>query len=160
MTAVSVGQGTGPLYSFALCFDGVDAAVDANDPDAIVISGRVLDGNGEPARRPTAMIEFLGHDCFARTQTDDDGVYRAVIAKPAPAEGTAPHLEVLLYLFPVSDHLVTRMYFPADDAVLASDEVLAVVPADRRRTLIATATGRELQFDIRVQGGDETVFFD
>jgi protocatechuate 3,4-dioxygenase, alpha subunit len=67
---------------------------------------------------------------------------------------------VLLYLFPVSDHLVTRMYFPDAVAALAGDTVLAAVPAERQHTPIATATGRGLQFDIRAQGGEETVFFE
>ena len=42
--------------------------------------------------------------------------------------------------------------------------ILALVPADRRATLIATrkpGSGNAVyRFDIRLQGDDETVFFD
>jgi protocatechuate 3,4-dioxygenase alpha subunit len=39
--------------------------------------------------------------------------------------------------------------------------VLASVPADRRATLVAVPAGENLlRFDIRMQGDDETVFFD
>jgi protocatechuate 3,4-dioxygenase, alpha subunit len=39
--------------------------------------------------------------------------------------------------------------------------VLESVPADRRPTLIAAPAGEnQLRFDIRMQGDNETVFFD
>ena len=51
-----------------------------------------------------------------------------------------------------------------DEAANAADPILTLVPADRRGTLIAhkqAGTDPALyRFDIRVQGGDETVFFD
>jgi protocatechuate 3,4-dioxygenase alpha subunit len=57
----------------------------------------------------------------------------------------------------------TRLYF-ADEAGNASDPILALVPAERRGTLIAKPETRDGQavyrFDIRVQGDDETVFFE
>jgi protocatechuate 3,4-dioxygenase alpha subunit len=55
------------------------------------------------------------------------------------------------------------MYFP-DEAANASDPVLEVVPEDRRGTLLARRDMRGdlpvYTFDIRVQGKNETVFFD
>jgi protocatechuate 3,4-dioxygenase beta subunit len=51
------------------------------------------------------------------------------------------------------------MYFPDAAAALAGDTVLAAVPAERRHTPIATATGRGRQFDIRARWR-ETVFFE
>ena len=42
----------------------------------------------------------------------------------------------------------------------AEDPILALVPADRRHTLIATPEDGGYRFDIRVQGRGETVFFD
>jgi protocatechuate 3,4-dioxygenase alpha subunit len=57
----------------------------------------------------------------------------------------------------------TRLYF-SDEAANAADPILTLVPADRRTTLIAHKEMRgELavfRFDIRVQGENETVFFD
>ena len=58
------------------------------------------------------------------------------------------------------DRVVTRVYFPDEADANAADPVLASVPADRRATLVAVATGRgDLRFDIRLQGDGETVFF-
>jgi protocatechuate 3,4-dioxygenase alpha subunit len=58
------------------------------------------------------------------------------------------------------DRVVTRVYFPVDDAVLASDPVLALVEPEQRATLIARAGGGGFEFDIHLQGDDETAFFD
>ena len=54
------------------------------------------------------------------------------------------------------------MYFP-DEAANENDMVLAIVPAERRNTLIAVRSGgnqNELRWDIRLQGDGETVFFE
>jgi protocatechuate 3,4-dioxygenase alpha subunit len=52
------------------------------------------------------------------------------------------------------------LYF-ADDPRLASDPVLAIVQAGRRSTLIAKRAGSSAYiFPIRLQGPQETVFFD
>jgi protocatechuate 3,4-dioxygenase, alpha subunit len=59
------------------------------------------------------------------------------------------------------DRSVTRVYFPDEQAANAADPVLESVPHDRRATLIAVPAGNNLlRFDIRMQGQDETVFFD
>jgi protocatechuate 3,4-dioxygenase alpha subunit len=58
---------------------------------------------------------------------------------------------------------VTRIYFGDEPAANAEDPILALVPAERRRTLIAGVGGGEFngdyRFDIRLQGPGETVFF-
>jgi len=59
-------------------------------------------------------------------------------------------------------HLYTRIYFD-DEAGNAGDPVLALVPADRRATLIAkrkAGAGNTYTFDVHLQGDNETVFFD
>jgi protocatechuate 3,4-dioxygenase alpha subunit len=60
-------------------------------------------------------------------------------------------------------HNYTRIYFDGE-AGNAADPVLALVPADRRPTLIARREpgngGAVYRFDIRLQGDNETVFFD
>jgi protocatechuate 3,4-dioxygenase alpha subunit len=56
--------------------------------------------------------------------------------------------------------LQTRMYFP-DDAANAEDPILALVPAERRQTLVARRAGDgRLEWNIVLQGKNETVFFD
>ena len=57
-------------------------------------------------------------------------------------------------------HLFTRMYFPADP-MNDTDPVLALVPSERRATLVARDCGaRRLEWDIVLQGTNETVFFE
>ena len=59
-------------------------------------------------------------------------------------------------------HYLSRVYFP-DEAANAEDPVLKLVPADRRATLIARRSPRDkaaLEWNVILQGQDETVFFD
>jgi protocatechuate 3,4-dioxygenase, alpha subunit len=60
-------------------------------------------------------------------------------------------------------HNYSRIYLDGE-AANASDPVLALVPADRRATLIAKrqpGNGNPVyRFDIHLQGDKETVFFD
>jgi protocatechuate 3,4-dioxygenase alpha subunit len=56
-------------------------------------------------------------------------------------------------------HLVTRIYFPDDDH--GGDLVLNLVEPSRRATLIARDRGEGiLEWNVALQGPDETVFFD
>jgi len=58
--------------------------------------------------------------------------------------------------------LVTRVYFP-DDSRNASDPILNLVEPGRRATLIAkktAATPGTLEWNVILQGPEETVFFD
>jgi protocatechuate 3,4-dioxygenase alpha subunit len=54
---------------------------------------------------------------------------------------------------------VTRIYFADEEQANASDPVLARVPPERRRTLLAEPIDGGYRFDIRLQGPGETVFF-
>jgi protocatechuate 3,4-dioxygenase, alpha subunit len=74
----------------------------------------------------------------------------------------APHINVGIFARGLLKRLFTRIYF-AGEAMNASDPILALVPPERRQTLLATpdaARGGLFRFDIRLQGQDETVFFD
>jgi protocatechuate 3,4-dioxygenase alpha subunit len=63
----------------------------------------------------------------------------------------------------VLKQMVTRIYVSDEDAN-SGDPVLGLVPEDRRATLIATRRDGDGQalyaFDFRMQGQDETVFFE
>jgi len=159
-------------------------------PDAagerIRIEGRVVDGDGAPM--PDALIEIWQADSqgryahprderaktnstfkgFGRVGTNADGEYRFDTIKPGAVPGSngaqqAPHILVAFYARGLLTHMYTRIYF-SDEKANDSDPILALVPVDRRATLIAKkeAGGGEAvyRFDIRVQGGAETVFFD
>jgi protocatechuate 3,4-dioxygenase alpha subunit len=159
-------------------------------PDAsgerIRIEGRVTDGDGLPIN--DAMIEIWQADAqgryasprdprtrpntqfmgFGRSATDQDGAYSFDTIKPGAVPGPndktqAPHIVVCVYSRGMLRQIYTRLYF-SDEAANAADPILAFVPQDRRGTLIAHKENRKGQsvyrFDIRVQGANETVFFD
>jgi protocatechuate 3,4-dioxygenase alpha subunit len=72
----------------------------------------------------------------------------------------APHFAVRVLARGILTEYLTRVYFD-DEPDNARDEVLGLVPDERRATLIAvTGTPSEYHFDIVVQGARETVFFD
>lgn len=107
--------------------------------------------------------EFLG---FGRLGTGEDGSCEFETIKPGRVPGPAdslqaPHLNVALFGRGMTKQLYTRIYF-ADDRANSDDAILALVPPGRRETLLArlgTPAGH-WQFDIHLQGGQETVFFD
>ena len=73
----------------------------------------------------------------------------------------APHIAVWLVARGINLGLQTRIYFE-DEAANAECPILArIEPADRVATLLAkrTAPGA-YSFDFRLQGPEETVFFD
>jgi protocatechuate 3,4-dioxygenase alpha subunit len=159
-------------------------------PDAsgekILIEGRVTDGDGAPIN--DAMIEIWQADSqgryanprddrarpntkfkgFGRSATNKDGVYGFATVKPGPVPGPnskpqAPHIVVCIFSRGMLRQVYTRLYF-SDEKANDADPILALVPAARRGTLIAHKEMRGgatvYRFDIRVQGKDETVFFD
>jgi protocatechuate 3,4-dioxygenase alpha subunit len=68
---------------------------------------------------------------------------------------------VIVFARGLLNHLYTRIYFPGE-MLNDSDAWLNAVAAERRHTLIAKplASPPVLQFDIILQGANETVFFD
>jgi protocatechuate 3,4-dioxygenase, alpha subunit len=148
------------------------------------IRGRVLDADGKPVNDAAVEIwQANSHGRYAspedkqdkplepafrgygRSLTDDQGAFRFSTLKPGrvPGPGSstqAPHLNVTIFMRGLLKHLQTRMYFP-DDPANASDPVLALVPVERRSTLIARRIGDgTLEWNVILQGRDETVFFD
>ncbi len=153
----------------------------------IRIEGRVLDGDGKPIN--DAMIEIWQADAqgryahprdnralpntkfkgFGRSATDKDGVYSFDTVKPGPVPGPnskpqAPQIVVCIFSRGMLRQIYTRLYFSDEAAANGSDAILTLVPADRRGTLIAHKQAQSgapvYRFDIRVQGENETVFFD
>jgi protocatechuate 3,4-dioxygenase alpha subunit len=159
-------------------------------PDAtgqkIRIEGRITDGDGLPIN--DAMIEIWQADSqgryshargelprpnakftgFGRSATDKDGNFSFDTVKPGAVPGPngksqAPHVVFCVFSRGMLRQIYTRLYF-SDEESNATDAILALVPADRRGTLIAHKEARSdapvYRFDIRVQGDNETVFFD
>lgn len=157
-------QTVGPFLHLALADPAARFAVPAGSAGAVVVCGRVTDGDGAPV--PDAVIETWQIDgMFARCPTDADGKYEVHTAKPPGVptrDGTpqAPHLAVSVFARGLFDRLVTRCYFGDEAEANAADPTLATVDADRRSTLVADGTPeRGYRFDIRLQGAHESVFF-
>lgn len=78
----------------------------------------------------------------------------------------APHLNLWLVARGINIGLNTRMYFPDEAEANAADPVLNLIEWEKRRaTLIATRGDDKdglpvYRFEIRLQGDNETVFFD
>ena len=161
----SPSQTIGPLYGFALMFPGSERATYPDQPGSVRISGRVFDGSG-PLAFPDGMLELWVGDQFARTRTDPDGRFTAVLAKPDPAAlpggpRQAPHVNVAVFARGLLKQALTRLYFPDEAAANAADPVLGAVPAQRRHRLVAAPDhDGGLTFDIHLQGDEESVFFD
>ena len=160
-------------YPFAQIADGTLASEGA--ADRIRIVGRVLDGAGAPI--PDAMIEIWQADSAGRygaegssgfgrqgTGTDPQGRFVFDTIKPGAASGHAPFLTLVVFMRGLLSHVYTRLYFSDEPAANAADPTLVSVPPERRRTLVAkrddAAPAALYRFDIRMQGEDETVFFD
>jgi protocatechuate 3,4-dioxygenase alpha subunit len=159
-------QTVGPFFHFALTAKPRGRMVErfsGGEPVKLVI--RVLDGDGRPVN--DAMVELWQAGVFGRLPTDEEGACEFETMKPGTipddrTEGEAPHINVLLFARGLLRHLHTRIYFEGDPD-LARDGVLALVPADRRGTLLAVPDGQRpdtWRFDARLQGSHETVFFD
>jgi protocatechuate 3,4-dioxygenase, alpha subunit len=172
-------------YDWNDAFDNNLVTADATG-DRIRIEGRVYDGDGQPV--PDAMLEIWQADAqgrfadpkdkralpnakfrgFGRCGTDANGDYAFDTIKPGSVpdpdgKPQAPHILLAIFARGMLMHLYSRIYL-GGEAANAADPVLALVPADRRDTLIAErqpGNGNTVyRFDIRLQGDNETVFFD
>ena len=183
-------QTIGPFHRIMVPWEGGAVLVAPDDPDAIRIQGRILDGAGEPVddsvvelwqanvhgryahaedtREVPLVADFEG---FGRAITDRDGRFTIVTVKPGPVPGPgeslqAPHITLSVFARGLLKHLATRLYFADESAANDKDPVLqSIGEAERRETLMAVRREGEgtppvYAFDIHLQGERETVFFD
>ena len=154
--------------------------------ERIRIEGRVFDGDGTLV--PDCMLEIWQADAqgrfsdpqdqrglpnssfkgFGRCGTDANGAYAFDTIKPGvvpdpDGKSQAPHILLAIFARGMLLQNYTRIYLNGE-AANAADPVLALVPIDRRATLIAQRAscnaGTVYRFDIHLQGDNETVFFD
>ncbi len=154
--------------------------------ERVRVEGRVFDGDGQPV--PDCMLEIWQADAqgrfsdpqdkralpnssfkgFGRCGTDANGGYAFDTIKPGTVpdpdgKPQAPHLLLAIFARGMLLQNYSRIYFGGEPAN-ATDPVLALVPMDRRATLIAqqaNCNGNAVyRLDIHLQGDNETVFFD
>jgi protocatechuate 3,4-dioxygenase alpha subunit len=72
----------------------------------------------------------------------------------------APHIDVSVFARGLLARVVTRIYFPDEEAANAADPVLSSLPENAAsETLIAAKSEDGYRFDVHLQGEHETVFF-
>ena len=74
----------------------------------------------------------------------------------------APHIVVSVFMRGLLRRLITRIYFP-DDPANSEDFALNLVEFGRQGTLVARKSAKRpdlLEWNVVLQGPDETVFFD
>ena len=176
----TASQTVGPFFNFGLTSDarlGVIAGAGATG-ERIRLAIRVTDGEGVPTPGD-CMIELWQADSagryahpldprsagaefhgFGRLETDRDGCCTFETIRPGRVAGQAPHINVVVFARGLLRHLHTRLYFAGDPAN-GEDPVLAIVPEERRSSLMAEPCGGNTwRFEVRLQGDNETVFFD
>jgi protocatechuate 3,4-dioxygenase, alpha subunit len=182
----TTSQTVGPFFTIGFDrLNKVDLAGPGISGERVTIAGRVVDGDGKPV--PDALLETWqanSHGKYAhpednqnkpldadfhgygRIRVDENGRFLFTTVKPGTVPGPdgklqAPHIAVSVFARGLLLRLVTRIYFP-EQAANANDYVLNLVEPARRGTLIARkmAGSGTLEWNVILQGGEETVFFD
>jgi protocatechuate 3,4-dioxygenase alpha subunit len=179
----SASQTVGPFFRIGLIYGESQNNLvgERTLGERIVLTGVMYDGDGVPI--PDASIEIWQPDAngifnnpldplheqadpnfrgFGRAETRNGGLYEFKTVKPGGRDGQAPFINMHVFGRGMLVHALTRVYFP-DEPANAEDPALNAVEPDRRHTLMATREQSEgppaYRFDIRMQGEDETVFF-
>jgi protocatechuate 3,4-dioxygenase alpha subunit len=181
-------QTVGPYFEIGLTGPHSIARIAGDDAkgERVKIECTVFDAQGQPV--PDGMIEiwqanaagkynhpedtqdkpldpnFQGH---GRLGTDPEGkcVFETIRPGRVPGpNGTlqAPHLEVSILSRGLLKRLATRTYFAGDPAN-GEDPILALVPENRRGTLLAQPVPGQAgawRIEFHLSGENETVFFD
>lgn len=131
------------------------------EDEQVIVKGRVFDGEGNVI--PDAMLEIWDakNNLFGRfgTGTEKDNSFVFKTQKPESIDGQAPFLSVILFMRGQLIHSYTRIYF-SDEDLNATDATLLQVEESRRSTLIAQKQEKFYEFNIYMQGDNETVFFE
>jgi len=172
----TASQTVGPFVEIGCKYLETDR-VGPNERSAVdaIVRGRVIDGDGAVvpdfmleiwqiaasalipgAPAPAVILSEAKAVGFARVMPLTDGSFAFRTSDASP-------LAILVFMRGLLKPVLTRMYFPGDPRN-ATDPVLALVPSDRRATLVATAVSHEplleLEWNVVLQGDAETVFFE
>ncbi|MEW1820931.1 protocatechuate 3,4-dioxygenase subunit alpha [Arthrobacter sp. NPDC080031] len=174
------GQTVGPFYGYALPFNKDNELLAPGSAGSIRLQGTVYDGAGDAI--PDAILEIWQPDAdgkvvqrtgslvrdgytftgWGRAAVGNSGVFTFTTVNPGPTKaGAAPFISVAVFARGLMNRLFTRIYLPENEEALAADPLLSSLDPERRSTLIARrdADGG-LTWDLRLQGGNETVFLD
>jgi protocatechuate 3,4-dioxygenase, alpha subunit len=152
MSNITTSQTIGPFFHEALNWGNHAGGGE------IELRGCILDGDGNPIT--DALIEAWidganGLEGFGllRQPSDTEGKFTLRLPKP---QGNAPLAHVCIFARGCLNHHFTAVFISESDHPL-----IAVTPSSRRKTLIANSVNATaFEWTIRMQGNDETAFFE
>lgn len=175
-------SGIGGVYPGDL---GATMVNDSTRGERITVKARVFDGTGTPLREALVEIwqadsdglynspsemhgvadpDFTGWGRCPADMETGEFVFHTVKPGRVPFRDgrlMAPHISFWIVARGINVGLNTRMYFGDEEAVNAEDPVLTRIEHRVRvPTLVAPRSGDVYTFDIRLQGDNETIFFD
>jgi len=171
MSKITTSQTVGPFSHEAWQW-AADACTPANlktSGPTVLVSGIIYDGDGNPIN--DAQIEAWTPDAatleaehmipgFRRVPSGADGEFSMRIAAPEDAAPGEPLAYITVFARGLVKHQFTAVFLE-DAAGLSGSAILNQVPEARRATLLARKTGDgQYHWDIRMQGEQETAFFD
>jgi protocatechuate 3,4-dioxygenase alpha subunit len=176
LPSATSGQTIGPFWHLIEHPEWADLTRFGAEGERIVLTGSVLDGDGNPVTDaaielwqadPPADDRFPG---FGRSRTDERGEFRFTTLRPGPVPGRgnvqqAPHCAIAIHARGLLKGLVTRAYF-AGDPRNDTDPLLSMIEDPQRRASLISRLDDENQWrlDIRLQRGPkdetETVFLE
>ena len=167
-------QTVGPYFAYGLTpkqygydFKNLTTNILESVPEGkeiIIIKGKIFDGENKVI--PDAMIELWQndgeHNFFGRfgTGSESDSHFTFQTIKPNSVDGQAPFVTLIVFMRGQLIHSYTRIYFSDETELNKQDVVLNSVPAERQHTIIAQKKGSRYEFNIYMQGENETVFFE
>ncbi|HEY9010097.1 MAG TPA: protocatechuate 3,4-dioxygenase subunit alpha [Devosia sp.] len=161
---------------------GATMLTDSTEGERIEIAGRILDGDGAPVIDAVVEIWQADHRGVYRTSAkpgeftgwgrqpmNEAGAFSFQTVKAGRVTGPdgrpmAPHVSLWIVARGINIGLQTRLYFDDEAEANAADWLLNRIPSPvRRQTLVARKEAGDVPryvLDIRLQGENETVFFD
>lgn len=149
--------------------------------ERITLTGAVWDGTGTPLKdalveiwqadanghypgTPGADPSFTGFGRSPGDMTTGEFTFQTIKPGPLPFRSgamMAPHITFWIVARGINLGLHTRMYFEDEPQANNADPILTRIEHQNRLpTLLARKDGDTYRFDIRLQGPDETIFFD
>jgi protocatechuate 3,4-dioxygenase alpha subunit len=171
MTARTASQTIGPFFHEALRWKDGGRVAFAEKGERIVLTGRMVDGAGEPVAdamveswqaspantAPAAARDGNPHG-FGRVETAKDGSFTIETVRPG---GDLPSIDIAIFARGLLKALRTRVYLAEESRVRADPMLAPLAASPRLATLVAKPDGDgRYRWDVRLQGNGETVFFD
>ncbi len=183
-------QTVGPFFSYGLTpqqygYDHSDLGTgnlvpEGTEGEVITIRGTIYNGEGGEMKHAVVECwqadssgqypEVVKQDSFSGfgrvgTGRGEDASFQIRTIKPGRVdEEQAPHIALTLFSRGLMHHVFTRLYFSDESEANEKDPLLNQLPAERRNTLIAQRVEEDgeivYQFDIHMQGDQETVFLE